>query len=88
MDEVGAGNQQLSQVSDPVFLLSLKLIFLLEQLGENLFFCRCGLCDRRHLEDRNHVHVRETEGKKYDQSHFYRARAYQPIIFYLVKATL
>lgn len=44
-NQVGAGDEQLGQVSDPVLLFSLKLILFLEQLGENLLLCRCGLCD-------------------------------------------
>lgn len=44
-NQVGAGDEQLGQVSDPVLLFSLKLILFLEQLGENLLLRRCGLCD-------------------------------------------
>lgn len=46
---VCAGDQQFSQVFDPVFLFSLELILFLEQLGENLLLCGCGLCDWRNL---------------------------------------
>lgn len=44
-NQVGAGDQQLGQVSDPVLLFSLELILFLEQLGKNLLFGCCGLCD-------------------------------------------
>lgn len=44
-NQVGAGDEQLGQISDPVLLFSLKLILFLEQLGENLLLCGCGLCD-------------------------------------------
>lgn len=44
-NEIGASDEQLGQVSDPVLLFSLELILFLEQLGENLLLCCCGLCD-------------------------------------------
>lgn len=43
--QVGAGDEQLGQVPDPVLLLPLELIFLLQQLSENLLLCGCGLGD-------------------------------------------
>lgn len=48
-NQVWAGNEQFSQVFDSVLLFSLELILFLEQLGENLLLCRCGLCDWRNL---------------------------------------
>lgn len=47
---VWAGDKQLGQVFDSVLLFSLQLILFLEQLGENLLLCRCGLCDWRNLQ--------------------------------------
>lgn len=48
--QVGAGDQQFGQVSDPVLLLPLELILLLQQLRKNLLLSGCGLSDRRNLE--------------------------------------
>lgn len=48
-NQVGAGDEQFGQVFDPVLLLSLELIFLLQQLRENLFLCGCCLSDWRNL---------------------------------------
>lgn len=48
--QVGAGDQQLGQVPDPVLLLPLELIFLLQQLGQNLLLSGCGLSDAGNLE--------------------------------------
>lgn len=44
-NQVGAGDQQFGQVSDPVLLFPLELILFLEQLGENLLLSGSGLCD-------------------------------------------
>lgn len=43
--QVGAGDDQFGQVSDSVLLLPLELIFLLQQLRENLLLCGRGLSD-------------------------------------------
>lgn len=43
--QVGAGDEELSQVLDSVLLFSLELILFLEQLGNNLPLIRCGGCD-------------------------------------------
>lgn len=44
-NQVGAGDDQFGQVSDPVFLFSLELVPFLEQLGELLLLSHRGLCD-------------------------------------------
>lgn len=43
--QVGAGDDQFGQVSDSVLLLPLELIFLLQQLRENLLLRGRGLSD-------------------------------------------